>query len=190
LRQAARSASFSSLRRDTSIIAAKVSAGAWLGAHRENAYICQVRGGKLILLAGVLLNVLQGQIDPKLTPVPFTLSDRERLIAMQEQLNYIEKRMNDLEKRMELQDKRAESLERRIDRLEAEIADLRREIRSHFWTTVSLLIGVLGAIVALIAYLLYERNKLLIPLLRTQYEHDKRLARIESLILPSQPPTS
>jgi uncharacterized coiled-coil protein SlyX len=115
--------------------------------------------------------------------VPFTLSDRERLIAMQEQLNYLEKRMNDLEKRMDLQEKR-------MDRLEAEIADLRREIRSHFWTTVSLLIGVLGAIVALIAYLLYERNKLLIPLLRTQYEHDKRLTRIESLILPSQPPTS
>jgi tetrahydromethanopterin S-methyltransferase subunit G len=149
-----------------------------------------VRGGKPILLAGVLLNVLQGQTDPKLTPVPFTLSDRERLIAMQEQLNYIEKRMNDLERRMDLQDKRAESLEKRMDRLEAEIADLRREIRSHFWTTVSLLIGVLGAIVALIAYLLYERNKLLIPLLRTQYEHDKRLTRIESLILPSQPPTS
>jgi hypothetical protein len=149
-----------------------------------------VRGGKLILLAGVLLNVLRGQPDPKLTPVPFTLSDRERLIAMQEQLNYLEKRMNDLEKRMDLQDKRAESLERRIDRLEAEIADLRREIRSHFWTTVSLLIGVLGAIVALIAYLLYERNKLLIPLLRTQYEHDKRLTRIESLIPPPQPPES
>jgi len=183
LRQAARRASFSSLRRDTSIIAAKVSAGAWLGAYRENAYICQVRGGKLILLAGVLLNVLRGQTDPKLTPVPFTLSDRERLIAMQEQLNYLEKRMNDLEKRMDLQEKR-------MDRLEAEIADLRREIRSHFWTTLSLLIGVLGAIVALIAYLLYERNKLLIPLLRTQYEHDKRLTRIESLILPSQPPTS
>lgn len=142
-----------------------------------------MRGGKLILLAGVLLNVLQGQTDPKLTPVPFTLSDRERLIAMQEQLNYLEKRMNDLEKRMDLQEKR-------MDRLEAEIADLRREIRSYFWTTVSLLIGVLGAIVALIAYLLYERNKLLIPLLRTQYEHDKRLTRIESLILPSQPPTS
>jgi len=142
-----------------------------------------VQGGKLILLAGVLLNVLRGQADPKLTPVPFTLSDRERLIAMQEQLNYLEKRMNDLEKRMDLQEKR-------IDRLEAEIADLRREIRSHFWTTVSLLIGVLGAIVALIAYLLYERNKLLIPLLRTQYEHDKRLTQIESLILPSQPPTS
>ena len=183
MRQAARRASFSSLRRDTSIIAAKVSAGAWLGAYRENAYICQVRGGKLILLAGVLLNVLRGQTDPKLTPVPFTLSDRERLIAMQEQLNYLEKRMNDLEKRMDLQEKR-------MDRLEAEIADLRREIRSHFWTTLSLLIGVLGAIVALIAYLLYERNKLLIPLLRTQYEHDKRLTRIESLILPSQPPTS
>ena len=183
MRQAARRASFSSLRRDTSIIAAKVSAGAWLGADWENAYICQVRDGKLILLAGVLLHVLQGQTDPKLTPVPFTLSDRERLIAMQEQLNYIEKRMNDLEKRMDLQEKR-------MDRLEAEIADLRREIRSHFWTTVSLLIGVLGAIVALIAYLLYERNKLLIPLLRTQYEHDKRLTRIESFILPSQPPTS
>jgi tetrahydromethanopterin S-methyltransferase subunit G len=142
-----------------------------------------VQGGKLILLAGLLLNILHGQADPKLTPVPFTLSDRERLIAMQEQLNYLEKRMNDLEKRMDL-------LEKRMDRLEAEIADLRREIRSHFWTTVSLLIGVLGAIVALIAYLLYERNKLLIPLLRTQYEHDKRLTRIESLILPSQPPTS
>ncbi len=137
----------------------------------------------------MLLSIIQGQTDPKLTPVPFTLADRERLIAMQEQLNYLEKRLSDLEKRMDLQDKHIESLERRIDRVETEIADLRREIRSHFWTTVSLLIGVLGAIVALIAYLLYERNKLLIPLLRAHYEHDKRLTRLEALILPSHPPT-
>jgi hypothetical protein len=54
--------------------------------------------------------------------------------------------MNDLEKRMDLQEKR-------MDRLEAEIADLRREIHSHFWTTVSPTHRSAGAIVALIAYL-------------------------------------
>lgn len=79
---------------------------------------------------------------------------------------------------------------KRMDRQKTEIADLRRETRFHFWTMVSPLIGVLGAIVALIAYLLYERNKLLVPLLRMQYEHDKRLMRLEALILPTRPSTT
>ncbi len=154
---------------------AKVRIGAWLGAHRENAYICQVWGARgLFLLAGMLLSIIQGQTDPKHTPVPFTLADREKLIAIEHRLDYLEKRIDHLEKR--------------IDRLEAEVADLRKEMRSYFLTTLILLVSLIGAMGVVFGYLLYERNKILVHLLKTQIDHEHRLQKLEAAW--SAPPSS
>ena len=95
---------------------------------------------------------LRAQKDPRATPVPFTLADREKLITIEQRLDYLEKRIDHLEKRM--------------DRLEAEVADLRKEMRSYFLTTLILLVSLIGAMGVVFGYLLYERNKILVPLLK------------------------
>ncbi len=138
-------------------------------------------GRRLILLAGMLLSIIQGQTDPKLTPVPFTLADREKLITIEHRLDYIQKRIDHLEKRID-------HLEKRMDRLEAEVADLRKEMRSYFLTTLILLVSLIGAMGVVFGYLLYERNKILVPLLKTQIDHEYRLQKLEAAW--SAPPSS
>ncbi len=138
-------------------------------------------GRRLILLAGMLLSIIQGQTDPKLTPVPFTLADRGKLITIEHKLDYIEKRIDHLEKRID-------HLEKRMDRLEAEVADLRKEMRSYFLTTLILLVSLIGAMGVVFGYLLYERNKILVPLLKTQIDHEYRLQKLEAAW--SAPPSS
>ncbi len=73
-----------------------------------------------------------------------------------------------------------------MDRLEAEVADLRKEIRSYMMTTLILLVSLIGGVAGLMGYLLWERNKVLLPLLSRQIQHEHRLERLEAL-LPSAP---
>ena len=124
---------------------------------------------------------LRAQKDPRATPVPFTLADREKLIAIKHRLDYIEKRIDYLEKRID-------HLEKRMDRLEGEVADLRKEMRSYFLTTLILLVSLIGAMGVVFGYLLYERNKILVPLLKTQIDHEYRLQKLEAAW--SAPPSS
>ena len=134
-----------------------------------------------IAIAGLMGITLQAQADPRATPVPFTLADREKLITIEHRLDYIEKRIDHLEKRID-------HLEKRMDRLEAEVADLRKEMRSYFLTTLILLVSLIGAMGVVFGYLLYERNKILVPLLKTQIDHEYRLQKLEAAW--SAPPSS
>jgi len=131
---------------------------------------------------------LQAQTDPRTTSVPFTLADREKLIAIEHRLDYIEKRIDHLEERIDYMGKRIDHLEKRMDRLEAEVADLRKEMRSYFLTTLIVLVSLIGAMGVVFGYLLYERNKILVPLLKTQIDHEYRLQKLEAAW--SAPPSS
>ncbi len=99
----------------------------------------------------LLLRILWGQ-EPALTPVPFTLADRDRLLRIEERLQALEKRIEQLEARVD-------RLEARIDRLEARI-----EMTYPFYTLLTVLVGVLGAVVGLIGFVLWDRRATLRPL--------------------------
>ncbi len=141
-----------------------------------------------IALAGLMGIALRAQTDPRATPVPFTLADREKLITIEHRLDYIEKRIDNLEERIDHLEKRIDHLEKRMDRLEAEVADLRKEMRSYFLTTLILLVSLIGAMGVVFGYLLYERNKILVHLLKTQIDHEYRLQKLEAAW--SAPPSS
>ncbi len=93
--------------------------------------------------------------------VPFTLSDKIRLIRMEEQMNakfeQIDKRFEQIDKRFEQIDKRFEEIEKRFERLEKKIERLEDLVWASIFT-------MFGAVFTLIGFILWDRRTFLKPI--------------------------
>ena len=90
--------------------------------------------------------------------VPYTLSDRERSIRMEQRLDDIEKRMDGLEKRM--------------DRLESSIDSRFETMYIVFFT----------GIFALIGFVLWDRRTMVKPVVDDQRSLSEREAKLEHIL--------
>ena len=108
------------------------------------------------------------------TPVPFTLGDRDRLMRNEQKIDALRTEMN---VRFESVDKQFESVDKQFDSLRDQIG---------FLTT--LMIFVLGGMMTLIGFVIYDRRTAIKPVLRGQdrledilveyAKEDKRLREI------------
>ncbi len=95
------------------------------------------------------------------TPVSFTLGDRDRLMRNEQKIDALRNEMNI---RFESVDKRFESIDKRLDSVNARINDVRDQM--GFMTT--LLIFILGAMMSLIGFVIYDRRTAIKPVQRKQ----------------------
>ncbi|GIV44869.1 MAG: hypothetical protein KatS3mg035_1992 [Bacteroidia bacterium] len=86
--------------------------------------------------------------------VPFTLSDKIRLIRMEEQMNA---KFEQIDKRFEQIDKRFEEIEKRFERLEKKIERLEDLVWASIFT-------MFGAVFTLIGFILWDRRTFLKPI--------------------------
>jgi len=93
------------------------------------------------------------QTDAETVEVPFTLEDRDRLIRLEVEQKALRNEMNI---RFESVDRRFESLQKQIDHI------------------ITLIYFILGAIVALFGYLLYDRRTTLYPIKRKTEELEEK----------------
>ena len=97
--------------------------------------------------------------------VPFTQSDRDRSIR-------IEQRLDDLDKRMDGIDKRMDGIENRMDRLEASIDSRFNTLYIVFFT------GIVG----LVGFVLWDRRSMVKPVAEDQRSLSEREAKLELVL--------
>jgi hypothetical protein len=97
------------------------------------------------------------------TPVPFTLGDRDRLMRNEQKIDALRTEIN---VRFESVDKQFESVNGRIESVNGRIDDLKDQI--GFLTT--LIIFVLGGMMTLIGFVIYDRRTAIKPV---QHKQDK-----------------
>ena len=119
-------------------------------------YLCWMRG-----LVGISL-LLWAQQPPENTVVPFTLSDKERLIRLESQLQAHKEATQ-----AQLQDIRA-----RLDRLE-------ERMDMQFYALLGAIVGMAGAIIGAI---FWDRRKTLQPLEQKIAEIQKDTSRLTGLL--------
>jgi len=95
------------------------------------------------------------------TPVSFTLGDRDRLMRNEQKIDALRTEMN---VRFESVDKQFESVNGRIESVNGRIDDLKDQI--GFLTT--LIIFVLGGMMTLIGFVIYDRRTAIKPVQRSQ----------------------
>ena len=104
-----------------------------------------------------------GNVSPQdnNTPVPFTLGDRDRLMRNEQKIDALRTEMN---VRFKSVDTQFESVNERIDSVNGRIDDLKDQI--GFLTT--LIIFVLGGLMSLIGFVIYDRRTAIKPVQRDQ----------------------
>ncbi|GIV23466.1 MAG: hypothetical protein KatS3mg025_1125 [Bacteroidia bacterium] len=118
-------------------------------------------------LLGISL-LLWAQQPPENTVVPFTLSDKERLIRLESQLQNLQKDIQSTNTRIDRMENYIAKIENRIDRLE-------NRLDTYFFTLISL-------IIALIGFILWDRKKTLQPLEQKIAEIQKDTSRLTGLL--------
>ena len=99
------------------------------------------------------------------TPVPFTLGDRDRLMRNEQKIETVRTEMN---VRFESVDRRFDNIQKdmntRFDSVNSRIDDVKEQM--GFMTT--LLIFVLGGLMSLIGFVIYDRRTAIKPVQRSQ----------------------
>ncbi|GIV44870.1 MAG: hypothetical protein KatS3mg035_1993 [Bacteroidia bacterium] len=100
--------------------------------------------------------------------VPFTLSDKIRLIRMEEQMNakfeQIDKRFEQIDKRFEQIDKRFEQIDRRFEQIEKRFERLEKKIERLEDLVWASIFTIFGAVFTLIGFILWDRRTFLKPI--------------------------
>lgn len=120
---------------------------------------------KIILLLGILLLPLVSLARADDMTVPYTQSDRDRSVR-------IEQRLDDLEKRMDGLDERMNRLENRMDRLET-------KVDTQFQTVYIMFIT---GFVGLIGFVLWDRRSMVKPVAEDQRSLSAREAKLEQVL--------
>ena len=109
------------------------------------------------------------------TPVSFTLGDRDRLMRNEHKIENVRTEINALRTEMNVRfesvDKQFESVNRRIESVNGRIDDLKDQI--GFLTT--LIIFVLGGLMSLIGFVIYDRRTAIKPVQRNQQKLEDAL---------------
>ena len=102
------------------------------------------------------------------TPVPFTLGDRDRLMRNEQNIKNVRTEIDALRAEMNV---KFESVQDSINSTNARIDDL----KDLFGYVMALLILIIGAIMSLIGYVIYDRRTAIKPVLRQQDNLEKVL---------------
>ena len=102
------------------------------------------------------------------TPVPFTLGDRDRLMRNEQNIKNVRVEINSLRTEMNVKfeavDKRFDSVNSHFDSVNGRIDDLKDQI--GFLT--ALIMFVLGGMMSLIGFVIYDRRTAIKPVVRSQ----------------------
>jgi DNA repair exonuclease SbcCD ATPase subunit len=126
-------------------------------------------------LLGVSL-LLWAQQPPENTVVPFTVSDKERLIRLESQLQAHKEasqaQLNALQREMSSLQREVQDIRTRLDRLE-------ERMDMQFYALLGAMIGIAGAIIGAI---FWDRRKTLQPLEQKIAEIQKDTSRLQNLL--------
>jgi len=129
------------------------------------------------LITILFLLSLAGNLYPQdnNTPVSFTLGDRDRLMRNEQKIENVRTEINalrtEIDVRFESVNKQFDSVNGRIDSVNGRIDDLKDQI--GFLTT--LIIFVLGGLMSLIGFVIYDRRTAIKPVQRNQQKLEDAL---------------
>ena len=120
--------------------------------------------------------LLWAQQPPENTVVPFTLSDKERLIRLESQLQAL---TSQLEAHKEAMQAQLQDIRARMDRLEERMDRLEERMDMQFYALLGAIVGMAGAIIGAI---FWDRRKTLQPLEQKIAEIQKDTSRLTGLL--------
>ena len=120
---------------------------------------------RIIAIFAVIILSFAASVRADDMAVPYTQSDRDRSIR-------IEQRLDDLDKRMDGLDKRMDGLESRMDRLEISIDSRFNTLYIVFFT------GIVG----LVGFVLWDRRSIVKPVAEDQRSLSEREAKLEHIL--------
>lgn len=102
------------------------------------------------------------------TPVPFTLADRDRIMRTELGINALEKRIDERfdaqDKRFDAEDKRFDAQDKRFDAQDKRFDAIQNQMNILF----GFLFLILGGVMSLIAFVIYDRRTILKPVNKKQ----------------------
>jgi len=127
---------------------------------------------KIVLIAFFSLIIFSVIAQDNNTPVPFTLGDRDRLMRNEQNIISLQKEMN---ARFESVDTRFESFNSRFESLQKEMNTRFESVNRRFDSQqkqldniFTLMLFLLGGIMGLIGFVIYDRRTAIKPVLREQ----------------------
>ena len=118
--------------------------------------------------------------------VPFTLEDRDRIIRMEEKIESLEKEIgslrNEINARFEAMDQKFPAMDEKFAAMDEKIEAMDEKFESKFNTLFTLIYFVLGGIMGLIGFVLWDRRTFIKPFKdRVNDVEDKNTRIINSL---------
>jgi len=142
---------------------------------------------KIIITVLLFFTVLSVTAKDNNTPVPFTLGDRDRLMRNEQKIDALRNEMNirfesmgkEINSRFESVDKRFDSLEKEMNS-KFEAVDKRFEsLNAQINFLIALIILVLGGLMSLIGFVIYDRRTAIKPVQREQAEINEEIMQLK-----------
>jgi len=123
----------------------------------------------------------QNNIDNKaITPVPFTLSDRDRLIKLEIKVSEIENQIQEIKEEQKLIRQEIKEIRQEIKEIRQEVNQEIKENRKEIIGTVLTLFGILiSLILGLFGFIIWDRRTFMRPIERKVIILEQEIANIK-----------
>ena len=124
---------------------------------------------KIIITILLFFTALSITAKDNNTPVPFTLGDRDRLMRNEQKIDALRNEINI----------RFESVDKRFDSMEKEMNSKFESLNTQINFLIALIILVIGGMMSLIGFVIYDRRTAIKPVQREQAEINEEIMQLK-----------